>query len=135
MPIFLLASLALAAGADEVPLVSFAAAAPKELHHKWTTMNDPVMGGRSHSHLDTDNGVLNFTGVCAIVPSLKAPGFITAVTGNSWFHSETFADVSSCTGLKIVANDLSGGYKGYRVSFGTAKVGIGWMMPHPARSP
>jgi len=120
MPMLLLANLALANGA-EIPMVSFAATAPKELHHKWSTMNDPVMGGRSHSQVDTESGMLNFTGVCAIVPSLQAPGFITAATGNSWFHRETFVDVSSCTGLKIVANDLSGGYKGYRVSFGTAK--------------
>lgn len=47
---------------------------------------------------------------------------VTAATGNSWFHRETFSDVSTCTGLKVVAKDYTGGhYKGYRISFGTAK--------------
>ena len=57
---------------------------------------------------------LNFTGTCAIVPSLQAPGFITAVTGKGLFRSESFVDVSACEGLTIKARDFSGGYKGYR---------------------
>lgn len=107
-------------GAD-IPLVSWAADADKSLTHKWTALNDPVMGGQSTSRVAVENNVLNFTGVCAIVPSLNAPGFITAVAGHGMFASEKFVDVSSCEGLKIVAKDYTSGYKGYRISFGTAK--------------
>ena len=62
------------------------------------------MGGQSTSRVAVENDVLDFTGYCAIVPSLKAPGFITAVTGNGMFRHESFVDVSSCTGLLINAN-------------------------------
>ncbi len=79
------------------------------------------MGGQSSSRVSVENDVLNFTGVCAIVPSLKAPGFITAVTGNGLFGRETFVDASSCKGLTIVAKDYTAGYKGYGISFGLAK--------------
>ena len=107
-------------GAD-VPLVSFASDADPSLTHKWTALNDPVMGGQSTSSVVVENNVLNFTGTCAIVPSLKAPGFITAVGGHGLFSGEKFVDVSSCKGLTITAKDYTAGYKGYRISFGTAK--------------
>ena len=43
---------------------------------------------------------LNFTGTCAIVPSLKAPGFITAVAGNQFDLGDaaSWKDVSGCEG-------------------------------------
>jgi len=109
------------AGASCIPLVEFGASAPKALTHKWSALNDPVMGGQSTSRVAVENNVLNFTGHCAIVPSLKAPGFITAVAGNGFFSHETFVDVSSCKGLTIAAKDYTAGYSGYRISFGTAK--------------
>ena len=117
----LVAMTVAACGDGCVPLVSFAADAPKELQHSWSALNDPVMGGRSTSSVSVDDGLLNFTGHCAIVPSLKAPGFITAVTGRGFFSRETFVDVSSCEGLTIEAKDYTSGYQGYRISFGTAK--------------
>ena len=110
-----------AAGSGSIPLVSFASDAPKTLQHPWSALNDPVMGGQSTSRVAVENNVLNFTGKCAIVPSLNAPGFITAVAGNRWFSHETFVDVSSCKGLTVVAKDFTSGYRGYRISFGTAK--------------
>eukprot|EP00966_Prymnesium_polylepis_P267983 6191012-Prymnesium_polylepis.1 len=88
------------------------AAAPK---HTWTAMNDPVMGGQSFSAVAVENGVLNFTGACKIVPSLNAPGFITAVSSDS----NAWADVSTCEGLTITAKANSS-YAGYRISFGHA---------------
>jgi len=86
--------------------------APK---HQWKAMNDPVMGGQSYSSVSTAGGALNFTGACKIVPSLKAPGFITAVTSDS----AAWADVSSCEGLTITAKAATP-YKGFRISFGHA---------------
>jgi hypothetical protein len=108
--------------AKEIPLVSFAADASPSLTHTWTALNDPVMGGKSHSTVFVSDGVLKFVGTCAIVPSLGAPGFITAQTGRGYgpgaLGNETFVDVSSCEGLTIVAKDYTKGYKGYRFSFG-----------------
>ena len=50
--------------------------------HKWVEMNDPVMGGKSYSSVEIERGVAaKFTGYCAIVPSLNAPGFVTMSTG------------------------------------------------------
>merc|ERR1712217_248205 len=61
---------------------------------------------------DTANKVGVFNGTCAIVPSLKAPGFITAVSKGS------FADISHCQ--KLVLNVKSANsYTGFRVSFGS----------------
>jgi hypothetical protein len=86
----------------------------KAVTHEWRANNDPVMGGQSYSTVNVEHGYLNFTGACKIVPSLKAPGFITAV--NSDQHP--FVDVSRCAGLKIMHKSTSN-YTGYRISFGT----------------
>lgn len=92
--------------------------------HEWTTMNDPVMGGKSYSSLeiDKDDGIAHFTGKCAIVPSLKAPGFITMVTGGSMPFSKVshFRDVSACDGLQLELKTATPNYDGYRISFGKA---------------
>jgi len=112
--------------ASDIPLVSFAPDAAPSLTHKWSALNDPVMGGQSYSTVSVSDGILNFTGKCAIVPFLKAPGFITAATGRGFgpgkVSPETFVDVSSCKGITIIARDYSNGYSGYRISFGNAHV-------------
>merc|ERR1719436_732153 len=73
------------------------------------------MGGRSTGTFTLDSekqvGVLN--GTCAIVPFLKAPGFIKVVS-----NGQT-PDVSSCKNLVLNVNSASA-YKGYRVSFSNA---------------
>jgi hypothetical protein len=53
------------------------------------------MGGQSYSTVVVENGMLNFTGACKTVPSLKAPGFITAVNSDK----DQWVDVSPCKGL------------------------------------
>lgn len=83
--------------------------------HKWRANNDPVMGGQSYSRVAVEGAVLNFTGACKIVPSLKAPGFITAVNSDY----KAWVDISSCKGLAIKAKSYND-YKGFRVSFGNA---------------
>jgi len=98
---------------------------PVLLHH-WSTMNDPVMGGQSKSTvtIDRKNGVAHFQGYCAIVPFLKAPGFVTMVTGNGDFpfhRNEKFPDVSSCRALSLrLKSNVH--YNGYRISFGNEHV-------------
>merc|ERR1711871_1875863 len=99
---------------EEIVLVDFKGD-DASTSHTWRANNDPVMGGRSTSTVTVENNVLNFTGTCAIVPSLKAPGFITAVNSdkNAW------VDVSSCEGLKI-KHKSDNNYAGFRLSFGHA---------------
>ena len=111
----LVLSLALFANAGfEVPLVDFKGSDPK-LTHTWKPNNDPVMGGQSYSTVVVQNEVLNFTGKCAIVPSLQAPGFITAVNSDK----APWVDVSGCEGLKITSKSTIP-YSGFRISFGNA---------------
>ena len=101
----------MAARPPSIPLVSFASGADPKLKHKWEALNDPVMGGQSTSRVAVENEVLNFTGKCAIVPSLQAPGFITAVAGRGMLSFDKFVDVSSCTGLTVTAKDYAGGHR------------------------
>lgn len=108
-------ALGYAPGPDEIMLVNFDASAGK-VDHEWRANNDPVMGGQSYSTVAVQNNVLNFTGACKIVPSLKAPGFITAVN----YDHDPFVDVSSCEGIKLI-HQSDNDYAGFRLSFGTAK--------------
>merc|ERR1711924_506809 len=86
--------------------------------HDWRSMNDPVMGGRSKSSVSVEDGMAKFEGTCAIVPFLRAPGFITMVTGGFFGKAESFPDVRACKGLEIDLRS-SVDYKGYYLSFGT----------------
>ena len=99
---------------SSIPMARFDGA-DKSLTHAWKANNDPVMGGHSYSTVKVENNVLNFTGACKIVPSLQAPGFVTAVTDDR----VTWPDVSKCRGIKITAK-AADDYKGYRISFGDA---------------
>ena len=60
---------------------------------KWSDMNDPVMGGASKSTFSVEDGQGHFSGTCAIVPFLKAPGFCKISTSSGWFSHNKFADV------------------------------------------
>jgi hypothetical protein len=97
---------------DEIILESFDSAV-----HSWSANNDPVMGGKSTSSFTIKDGIGTMNGTCAIVPSLNAPGFITAVTTDSI----KFPDISTCQGLTLTTRSQStpANYQGYRVSFGT----------------
>lgn len=112
--LMLAAAFGYSAQMGEILLLDFMGQDDK-VTHTFKTMNDPVMGGQSYSAVAIENKALHFTGECKIVPSLKAPGFIT--TTNS--DTKPFVDVSSCKGLKITASATTD-YAGYRLSFGTA---------------
>lgn len=88
----------------------------------WSTLNDPVMGGQSYSKVEIDAvaGVAKFTGECAIVPSLQAPGFITMETGGKFGDKPAkFPDISTCSAFQFELKTNTE-YSGYRVSFGKA---------------
>ena len=99
-------ALATASAATEILVVDFKDTS-KATTHKWATNNDPVMGGQSYSTVTIQNGLLNFTGSCKIVPSLKAPGFITVINTDE----VPFVDVSSCEGIKFTHKSVNA-YKG-----------------------
>jgi len=102
----------------------------------WNTLNDPVMGGQSYSNLEIANGTAHFTGKCAIVPSLSAPGFITMETGSHFTEKPAkFADISTCQAFAFeLKTNIE--YDGYRVSFGKAhpkggRFAYGYKAPLP----
>jgi len=81
---------------------------------KFQELNDPVMGGKSNGtwHIDA-SGFGVFDGEVVDVPSLKAPGFITAAANGH------FPDASAAAGGALVLQVRSStpGYKGFRASF------------------
>lgn len=85
----------------------------------WRDMNDPVMGGRTTSTFNVKDGVGVFHGHCAIVPSLKAPGFAKVGTTSGLFRPAKFADVSSEIdgGIALYARTTTPKYGGFRVAF------------------
>ena len=121
-----------------VPLVTFDGTPATT--HMFTVENDPVMGGLSSSawNLTTDasgTAVGQFSGVCRIVPSLQAPGFVFALTGSQL--TSKFPDASAEDGLVLkmanVAGNVTAGFKvafcdsranPYRCQFGTYKADL-----------
>jgi len=83
----------------------------------WSQQNDPVMGGRSTGTFSVRNGMGVFNGTVAIVPSLKAPGFIKATASEG---SSAYSDVSACKGMGLYFKN-SIAYDGFRMSFGNAR--------------
>merc|ERR1712113_102911 len=109
---FAATSAPLQVASDEIVLESFDAP-----QHTWNSQNDPVMGGKSTSTFTIADGFGTLNGTCAIVPSLNAPGFITARTSDD----NKYPDISACQGLAITSRSTStpANYQGYRISFGS----------------
>jgi len=84
----------------------------------WRVTNDPVMGGRSSSHFTTNDGAGRFTGTCAIVPFLRAPGFCKATAVGA------FADASAHAGgaLLLSLRTRTPGYAGFKVAFSAERM-------------
>ena len=82
--------------------------------------NDPVMGGQSFSNWTlakdaSGAAVGRWSGQCRIVPSLKAPGFVFALTGSQL--TAKFPDASAEDGLVLKMANLAGNVTGYKVAF------------------
>ena len=103
--------LAAALGASELELLSFSG------DQKFSVMNDPVMGGQSHSSFEKQDGVGSFHGTCAIVPFLHAPGFCKIATSQPFLQPLHFPDASKYLSgaLVIVARSTSPTYKGFKI--------------------
>jgi len=101
------------ASTQGVPLAKFDGSMP----NTWKSVDDPVMGGQSKSHLamDTPNKAVRWYGQVKLVPFLHAPGFCT-------FRSNTakFPDASGTTGLHIrIRNNMTDGLKQFTLQLTT----------------
>mmetsp|Transcript_80485 Transcript_80485/g.163028 ORF Transcript_80485/g.163028 Transcript_80485/m.163028 type:complete len:208 (-) Transcript_80485:76-699(-) len=111
----LVAGLATALAA-EVDLATFDGKAP----HTWHAENDPVMGGRSESTWTLMDGFGDWSGVARIVPSLNAPGFTIAMTGQPLLGS--FPDVSAEEGLLLGLRNVDGNITNFKVAFCDSRI-------------
>jgi hypothetical protein len=86
---------------------------------KWHVTNDPVMGGQSKSTFAVEDGVGQFSGTCAVVPFLKAPGFCNIGTEHGLFTPAKFADASAFIhgSLYLTLKSSTPTYKGFKVDF------------------
>jgi len=96
-------------------------------------MNDPVMGGKSTGTTTVTGGALVFDGYVAIVPSLKAPGFITTQVKDGLLSFKSFPDVSGCEGVALTVKS-SATYLGYRFCFGNAHAAGGKFFAYGYKS-
>lgn len=104
---------------ESVTLVTFDNA--KGTTYSWRAMNDPVMGGQSHSSFSIESSEGHFKGTCAIVPFLKAPGFCKIGTQSSLIRAAPkFVDASRFIdgALYLEVETTTPEYEGYKVAFG-----------------
>ena len=86
---------------------------------QWRVMDDPVMGGVSHSRLAVADGVATFSGTCAVVPFLRAPGFCRMATVGTppLPDASAFADGGA---LYLTLRTSTPRYAGFKVGFSSA---------------
>jgi len=110
-------------GDDVTYIVTFDGA--KDTTFNWRETNDPVMGGKSIAtfSIDQDQKFGTFNGTCAIVPSLKAPGFCSASAHRGLF-SPRFADVSAHINgsLQLRIRTSTPKFAGFHVAFSAKDV-------------
>jgi hypothetical protein len=102
--------------------------------HHWEDMNDPVMGGRSHSGFETASNIGTFSGQCAVVPFLHAPGFAKIETNDRRSNGRLltpFPDVSKffSGAFHLRVRTSTPEYTGFKVAFGAE----GATRPTPSR--
>lgn len=85
---------------NDIPLVTFDGSDPATTY-TFETVDDPVMGGKSHSKWSSLNSVGTWIGSVAIVPFLHSPGFCTIRTTSG----PQFANVTGTTKLKLLARN------------------------------
>merc|ERR1719487_1405523 len=76
--------------------------------YEWNAINDPVMGGQSHSQyeLDADNQRGHWWGAVEIVPALDAPGFCN-LQAPPYGQKGSFKDVTGATSLVVTASQVN----------------------------
>jgi len=82
----------------------------------WAALNDPVMGGQSHSTLNINNGIAVWNGETKIVPKLHAPGFCNVKSTSGGGILRIANDASPFTHMLLrVRSTIK--YTGFKVSF------------------
>lgn len=76
--------------------------------YEWNAINDPVMGGRSHSkyELDAQKQRGHWWGAVEIVPALDAPGFCN-LQAPPYGEKGSFKDISGATNLVVTASQIN----------------------------
>jgi len=87
--------------------------------HTWKSENDPVMGGKSDSKFVVKNGYGDYSGTCAIVPKLQAPGFTIALTSGLF---DKFPDVSSTEGIILGLRNVGGNVTDFKFAFCDSRI-------------
>lgn len=77
----------------------------------WRVMNDPVMGGRSHSAFNASSGL--FSGTCAVVPFLGAPGFCKMSAQSNFANASAFIEGA----LQLTVRSSTPEYRGFKVAW------------------
>jgi len=86
----------------------------EETSLSWKLLLDPVMGGASTGQFSpTDDNTAKFTGTCAIVKSLNAPGF-AKIEGTG----RTLVDVTGSDSLLLRLRSATPQYQGFKLAFG-----------------
>merc|ERR1712100_29319 len=90
--------------------------------HKWTAVNDPVMGGQSTStfKVDAKRGVGIFAGEVKIVPFLHAAGFCNAQTDGT----QSFPDITGTDAIAFTMTN-TGNLTGVQATVTTQESGTG----------
>jgi len=108
LPLLILASTLLqtSLGSSFVPIATFDG--KDGTTYDWTTINDPVMGGVSHSQfmIDHDNNQGRWFGAVEVVPSLQAPGFCN-LQSMPYGQQAEFPDFTGATSFIVNANQVN----------------------------
>ena len=83
----------------------------------WRVTNDPVMGGRSRSSLAVSSSSSTFSGTCAIVPFLRAPGFCKMTATGSFADASPFFHGGA---LHVTLRSSTPTYAGFKLDFQAA---------------
>lgn len=114
-------------------LISHASAAPdvilatfdgvdKATTFNWVVKNDPVMGGASTSNCSINNSSLVFSGTCAVVKYLKAPGFASVHTSAGQVFNRAGSAVNGTIDLMLRSSTPT--YTGFKVGWSAKGIPI-----------
>jgi hypothetical protein len=106
---------------DAIDLATFDGKAAAS-QHRWSTENDPVMGGQSDSTFAVSAvGYADYSGNNRIVPSLKAPGFTFAHTEMNTLFAR-FPDVSSTDGIILGVRNVDANLTAFKFAFCDSRI-------------
>ena len=88
----------------------------------WVAKDDPVMGGSSTSNAGIKNNTLVFSGTCAIVKYLKAPGFASVHTSAGQMFNSAGSAVNGSINLMLRSSTPT--YTGFKIAWSAKGIPI-----------